>query len=75
MREDHRPRVLENRMLRKIFESEGYGVREEWNILHKEELYDLYSSSNIAVVIISRLMRWAGHVAQDRSIEASDGET
>jgi len=75
MREDHRLRVLENRVLRKIFESKGYGVREEWYILHKEELYDLCSSSNIAGVIISRLMRWAGHVAQDRSIEAFDGET
>jgi len=62
-------------VLRKIFESKGDGVREDWSILHKEELYDMYSSSNIAGVIISRLMRWTGHVAQDGSIECFDGET
>jgi len=32
--------------------------------LHNEELNDLYSSSNIVLVIKSRRMRWAGHVAR-----------
>jgi hypothetical protein len=32
-------------------------------ILHNEELNDLYSSPNIIRVIKSRLMRLAGHVA------------
>jgi hypothetical protein len=32
--------------------------------LHNDELYSLYSSLNIVRVIISRGMRWAGHVAQ-----------
>ena len=36
----------------------------EWRRLHKEELNDLYSSSNIVRVIKSRRMRWAGHVAR-----------
>jgi len=36
----------------------------EWMRLHKEELNDLYSSPNIVRVIISRRMRWAGHVAR-----------
>ena len=31
--------------------------------MHNEELNDLYSSPNIVRVIISRRMRWAGHVA------------
>jgi hypothetical protein len=31
--------------------------------LHNEELYDLYSSTNIIWVIKSRRMRWVGHVA------------
>jgi len=31
--------------------------------MHSEELNDLYSSLNIARVIKSRAMRWAGHVA------------
>jgi len=75
MREDHTLRVLENRVPRKIFESKGYGVREEWIVLHKEELHDLYSSLNVAGVVISTIMRWAGHVAQDRRIEGFDGKT
>jgi hypothetical protein len=32
--------------------------------LHNDELYSLYSSHNIVRVIISRRMRWAGHVAR-----------
>ena len=32
--------------------------------LHNEKLNDLYSSPNIARVIKSRRMRWAGHVAR-----------
>ena len=34
----------------------------QWR-LHNEELNDLYSSPNIAQVIKSRRMRWAGHMA------------
>ena len=33
--------------------------------MHKEELSDLYSSSNIVRLIKSRRMRWAGHVARN----------
>ena len=36
----------------------------EWKRMHNEELNDLYSSPNIVRVIISRRMRWAGHVAR-----------
>jgi hypothetical protein len=32
--------------------------------LHNDELHSLYSSPNIVSVIISRRMRWAGHVAR-----------
>jgi hypothetical protein len=34
-----------------------------WKKLHNEELHDLYSSPHIVLVIKSRRMRWAGHVA------------
>ena len=64
-----------NRVLRKIYESKGDGVREEWSRLHNEELYDLYSSPNVIRVIEWRRMKWTEHVAQDRSIEGFGGET
>ena len=34
----------------------------EWRKLYNEELNDLYSSTNIVLVIKSRRMRWTGHV-------------
>ena len=51
-------------MLRRIFESTRDEVMEEWRRFHNEEPNDLYSSPNIARVIKSRRMRWAGHVAR-----------
>jgi hypothetical protein len=63
LRKEHRLRVSENRVLRKIFGSK----REEdgsWRILHNDELHSLYSTPNIVKVIKSRRMRWAGHVAR-----------
>ena len=36
----------------------------EWRRLHNEELYILYRSPNIVIVIRSRRLRWIGHVAR-----------
>ena len=54
LREEHRLRVFENRVLRRIFGPKKDGVTGEWRKLHNEELNDLYSSPNILRVIKSR---------------------
>jgi hypothetical protein len=64
LREEHRLRVFENRVLRRIFWSKKDGIRGEWRKLYNEELNDLYCSPNIFRVIKSIRMRWAGHVAR-----------
>jgi len=42
----------------------GTRYQGEWRRLHNEELNDLYSSPNVVLVVKSRRMRWAGHVAR-----------
>jgi hypothetical protein len=64
LREKHRLRVFENRVLRRIFGPKRDTVTGEWGGLHNEELNDLYSSPNIIREIKSRRMRWARHVAR-----------
>jgi hypothetical protein len=51
LREEHRLRVFENRVLWRIFGPKRDGVTGEWRRLHNEELNDLYSSPNINRVI------------------------
>jgi hypothetical protein len=64
LREEHRLRVFENRVLRGIFGPKRDEVTGEWKKLHNEELHDLYSSPSIVRIIKSRRMRWAGRVAR-----------
>ena len=63
-REEHKLRVFENRVLRRIFGPKRDEVTGEWRKLHNEELNDRHSSLSIMRVIKSRRMRWAGHVAR-----------
>jgi len=51
VREEHRLRVFENRVLRRIFGPKRDEVIREWRTLHNEELNDLYSSPNIGQVV------------------------
>jgi hypothetical protein len=64
LREEHRLRVFENRVLRRIFGPKRDVVTGEWRKLHNEERRDLYFSLSIIRIIKSRRMRWAGHVAR-----------
>jgi hypothetical protein len=57
-------RTFEKRVLRKIFWCKRQEVRRECRKLHNEELYDLYSSTNIIRAIKSRRMRCFEHVAR-----------
>jgi hypothetical protein len=63
LREEHRLRVFENSVLKRIFGPK----REEdgsWKKLHNDELQSVYSSPNVIRVIKSRRLRWEGHVAR-----------
>jgi hypothetical protein len=64
LREEHRLRVFENRVLRKIFGPKRDEVTGVWRKLHNEELHGFYSSPSIVRVMKARRMRWAGHVAR-----------
>jgi hypothetical protein len=64
LREEHRLKVLEKRVLRGIFGPKRDEVTEEWRKLHNGELQNLYSSPDIIRQIKSRRMRWVGHVAR-----------
>jgi hypothetical protein len=51
LREKQWLRVFENKVLKRIFGPKRDEVTGEWRKLHNEELYDLYSSSNIIRLI------------------------
>jgi hypothetical protein len=76
LREEHRLRVFENRVLRM------FGPKREedksWRKVHNNEFHSLYSSPNIVRVIKSGRMRWAGHARMEEGrgvFGRSTGET
>jgi hypothetical protein len=64
LRQEHRLRVFENRVLRRIFGPMRDDVTGDWRKLHNEELHNLYSSPNVIRIIKTKRMRWAGHVGR-----------
>jgi hypothetical protein len=66
LREEHRLRVFENRVLRRIFGPKRDEVTGGWRKLLNEELHIFYSSPSIITMIKSRKMRWAVNVARMR---------
>jgi hypothetical protein len=64
LREEHRLRVFENRVLKRIFGPKTDEVTGEWRKLHSEELNNWYSSPDIIRQVKSRRMRWAGHMVR-----------
>jgi hypothetical protein len=65
LREEHRLRVFENRVLRRIFGPKRDEVTGGRRKLH-EELHSLYSSPDIIRMNKSRRMRWVWHVTRMR---------
>jgi hypothetical protein len=62
--EEHKLRVFEKRVLRRIFGPKRDKVTGGLRKLHNEELHNLYSSPNIIRMIKLRRMRWAGNVTR-----------
>jgi hypothetical protein len=54
LREEHRLRVFENRVLRRIFGPKRDEVTGDWRKLPNEELHNFYSSPNTIRMIKSR---------------------
>jgi hypothetical protein len=64
LREEHRLKVFENRVLKRIFGLRRNEVTGGCRKMHNKELHNLYSSPSIIRMIKSRRMRWAGHTVR-----------
>jgi hypothetical protein len=64
IREEHRLRVFENRVLRRICELKRDGMTGGCRKLHNENFHNLYSSPSKIRIIKSMRMRWVGRVAR-----------
>ena len=71
LREDHRLRVFENKVLRKIFGVKRDEITGEWRKLNNAKILALYSLPNKIRNLKSRRLRWAGHVARMKKFRNS----
>jgi hypothetical protein len=62
LRDEHRLRVFENRVLRRLFGPKRDEVTGEWRKLHNEQFDNLCPKPSIIRMIKSRTMKWAGHL-------------
>jgi len=68
--EEHKLRVFQNRVMRRIFVGKRDAVTGEWKTLHNEKLLPLpkyYSGGNI------KQMSWARHIATMRTVDVLTG--
>jgi hypothetical protein len=63
LREKHRLRIFENKVLRKIFRAKWDEVTGEWRRLHNEDLYEMYSLPICYSGYQSKRMAWTGDIA------------
>jgi hypothetical protein len=76
LREEHRLRAFENRLLRRVLGLKRDMVTGEWRTLHIEKLHNLYSYPNIIRQVKSRRMRWTGyvtHMGEERKVQSVQG--
>jgi hypothetical protein len=64
LRKEHRLKMFENRVLRRMFQPKRNEVIAGGRKLHNVELHNLYPSPSTIGMMKTRRMRWAGHVAQ-----------
>jgi hypothetical protein len=67
LREEHRLRVFEDRVLKGLFAPKRDEVTGSWRKLHNEELHNLYPSPNKIKIIKSGKMRLEGHMEKKNS--------
>jgi hypothetical protein len=79
LKEEHRLRVFDIRVLRRIFGPKREEVAGDWRRLHNEELHNLYTSPNIISMMLSRVGEIGGicstHGRDEKCIQSFGRET
>jgi hypothetical protein len=74
LREVHRLRVFENRVLRRIFGPKRDDVTGGWRDLHDEEFHNLYCQPSIIRMSKSGEMRWAHEWREEECVYETGGK-